>query len=353
MEDIVEYLSNPLKKGVWHSQIEIDLTEIDKVFSHIIDRFDTTESTKKIVMKTIEDVKKENKTIGLLNTLSVAILLLKNEEDFPIELRDLLNDEHVTFHYSIEGSYIVTSWINTMEDLDNNIVNMIEEYNIDIENDITKIVTNFFKDYDDSSIFNTQSFLEFSEIILFNEVKSEHSMTIIFDMVHIKEESINLVVNLIKTIPIIRDTLKILKKRVTYSTRYVFDPYPYALEFWLKDKSVLTIPTDLISFINGAIKYYNDKEWRTSIILSAISVEVILADIYEEENKDYAPDIPLGALYKEVKNVFPIDIQKAIEIINEARISAVHRSRYPVSDKEALNALYGVTTVSMWYSKSY
>ena len=115
------------------------------------------------------------------------------------------------------------------------------------------------------------------------------------------------------------------------------------------------ITEDLRDFLKGSMRYHSDEEWRTSIVLSAIAVESVLADLYEEEHKTYAPNVPLGNLYDKVKGKvkFPPEVMKAIEMVNEARISAVHRSRFPVSDREATNALYGSTTFIMWYSSNY
>ena len=88
--------------------------------------------------------------------------------------------------------------------------------------------------------------------------------------------------------------------------------------------------------------------------MSAITVESGLADLFEEIHKKPAPDDPLGKLYGKVKNEagFPDRIETAIEMVNEARISAVHRSRFPVSDREATNALYGATTFTMWHNST-
>lgn len=123
-----------------------------------------------------------------------------------------------------------------------------------------------------------------------------------------------------------------------------------AVRFWLEDEASISIPSDLKSFLIGAIDYLSSQEYRTSIVLSAITVESILADLYEEKYKSLAPDIPLGDLLGHVKNKisFPPDILSAIETTNRARIAAVHRSRLPVSEREAINALFGATAFAQW-----
>jgi hypothetical protein len=124
---------------------------------------------------------------------------------------------------------------------------------------------------------------------------------------------------------------------------------------WLNDSGSIAIPSDLRSFLHGAIRYIFSSEWRTSIVLSAISVESVLADLYEEMHKIPAPDIPLGDLFRQVKEKidFPPEIARAINMTNEARIAAVHRSRFPVSDREAINALYGAINFTSWYVSKF
>jgi HEPN domain-containing protein len=108
----------------------------------------------------------------------------------------------------------------------------------------------------------------------------------------------------------------------------------------------------LKSFISGAVRYINSREWRTSIVLSAITVESILAELYEDASKEPAPDTPLGDLFRKVKEKIdiPPDIVDAINMTNEARIAAVHRSPSPISDRDATNALFGAIKLTLWYA---
>jgi hypothetical protein len=78
------------------------------------------------------------------------------------------------------------------------------------------------------------------------------------------------------------------------------------------------------------------------------------ADIYEEEFKEPAPDVPLGALFQKVtsKVTFPDEIITSINMTNESRIAAVHRSRFAVSNREATNALYGTMNFILWHSSN-
>jgi len=177
----------------------------------------------------------------------------------------------------------------------------------------------------------------------------------LFDVVTIKKNGLSVFKKSLKSIPTIKEQMKILKERQHFSQRYVFRPYPLAVQLWLKDEASVTVPQDLKRFLEGAIQYFFSSEWRMSIVLSAIAVESILADLYEEKNKKSAPDTPLGDLFRQVKEKidFPSEIIRAIQITNDARISAVHRSRFPVSDREAINALFGAVNFALWYSSQF
>jgi len=102
--------------------------------------------------------------------------------------------------------------------------------------------------------------------------------------------------------------------------------------------------------MHACIRCILSEEWRTSIVLSAISIESVLADLYEENYKVPAPDTPLGDLFTRIqtKISFPSEIIRAVEMTNNARIAAVHRSHFPVSDREAINALFGATNFILW-----
>jgi len=194
-----------------------------------------------------------------------------------------------------------------------------------------------------------------NDVVAIDIEEAEDRDAILLATTSTKEEGLERLEKFIKSIPHLGDTVKEVRKRKTNSSRYAFRPYPLAVRLWLGHESAITVPKDLKDFLRGSIRYYSDEEWRTSIVLSAIAVESVLADLYEEQHKEYAPSVPLGDLYHKVKDKidFPPYIKNAIEMVNEARISAVHRSRFPVSDREATNALYGSTTFTMWFSSNY
>lgn len=204
------------------------------------------------------------------------------------------------------------------------------------------------------SIFGSRILPEVSDILSINRTHVGKGKWL-FDVVTIKKDGLKVFQKHLHCIPPFKKELKSLKEKRQYSTRHTFRPYPLATKLWLRHEASVHVPPDLKSFLEGAIDYFFSGEWRTSIVLSAITVESILADLYEEKYKKPAPDTPLGELYRLVKEKidFPSEIAGAIDMANKSRISAVHRSRFPVSDREATNALYGATNFTLWYASEF
>lgn len=173
----------------------------------------------------------------------------------------------------------------------------------------------------------------------------------LFDVTSIKEDGISKFKTVAAAIPPIREHMSVLREGKRHSSRVSFRPYPLSVRLWLHDESSASIPSDLKSYLEGAVDYIDQEESRTSIILSAIAVESELADMYEESHRSPAPDVPLGDLFQKVKVKvdFPEDVVQAIETTNRARIAAVHRSRLPVSQREATTALYGAVNFTCWH----
>ena len=178
-----------------------------------------------------------------------------------------------------------------------------------------------------------------------------------FDATSIKKVGVSELLECVKSISLLGVKVGVLKQiRQTFSSRFTFRPYPLAVRLWLQKRAHTMLPKDLRDFLEGAVKYHESKEWRTSIVLSAIAVESLLADLYENHYRRFAPrKATLGDLYVEVKkkNIFPDKISEGISMVNDARIAAVHRSRYVVADREATNALYGATNFVLWYCLNY
>jgi len=203
------------------------------------------------------------------------------------------------------------------------------------------------------NIFKSRIIREANDVLVI-EKKHVSGMKWYFETISVVEDVTTSFKNRVQCILPPKQKIEPLRGAQQFSQRYVLRPYPWAVELWLRNEISLVVPPDLKSFLLGAIRYIFSSEWRTSIVLSAITVENILADLYEEKYKDPAPDLPLGNLFREVgkKIDFPPEIQKAIELVNQTRIAAVHRSRLVISNKEAIDALFGATNLTLWYSVS-
>jgi len=155
----------------------------------------------------------------------------------------------------------------------------------------------------------------------------------------------------IKSIPGLGSDFSIVSKKTRHSAAYSLLVYPHATSLWLRTDAPRYIPDTLLKFVSGALNYIWRREWRTSVVLSAITVEFILAEIYEEEHTRPAPESPLGDLYREVKQKhrFPESIAKSIEETNDIRIRAVHRSTLEASEREAINALKGAVQLTLYH----
>jgi hypothetical protein len=146
--------------------------------------------------------------------------------------------------------------------------------------------------------------------------------------------------------------------RRTHSSRYVSEPALACIQVWLrKENTRLTLPKLFVDYLSGAFEYLGRFEWRTSVTLSAIAVETVLAELFEEEFQERAPEIPLGGLLDEInhrvkdtiKSSLMSPIKLAVAAANELRVAAVHRGSLSVSQKEATDALRAATKVVIWY----
>ena len=155
---------------------------------------------------------------------------------------------------------------------------------------------------------------------------------------------------LFKSIPRISQDMKISKISQKHSSRYCSEPMIAAIILWIHTIGHGIIPEDIHKYLQSSVSYYEREEWRISILLAAIAVESILAEIYEEYYHEAAPSDPLGALKDKIekKQKFPSNVLKNIELVNQYRISAVHRSSTPVGSKEARNALVEATKFIHW-----
>jgi hypothetical protein len=337
LDTIIKYLKNPMDIGVYNQKAIID-------FSGIIDYL---EGLLKREKKSSE--KAERKIRSRVLPISLAEFKISKMDEALKQLKEepLNNEEFFErLMRSLRPFALLEEFPNELE-----IVFFQERETKDLSG---KTVVR------KRPILHPRNIFESGIVPEINDVYSVDKKHIsrgkwLFDAVTIKEDGLLFFKNCLQCIPPMKEKVKILKERKHFSTRYTFRPYPLATKLWLQDNTSVGVPSDLKSFLQGASNYIFSAEWRTSIVLSAISVESVLADLYEEKYKQPAPDTPLGNLFRQVREKidFPPEIARAIEMTNESRISAVHRSRFPVSDKEAVNALWGATSVILWYASQF
>lgn len=166
----------------------------------------------------------------------------------------------------------------------------------------------------------------------------------------LKEQGIHAHEQFLKSISIIGKKIKVSKPTQKFSSRYCYRTYPSALIVWLCEVADNPIPSDILQYFIGAVRYYAQKEWRVSIVLSAIAVETILAELYEEIKHEPAPPDTLGSLLSQVSKLteLPIEARADAEEVNGNRILSVHRSSMNLGDREARSSLVGATRFTHW-----
>jgi len=329
MERIVKYLTNPLQAGVYYSQLTANFSALEKFLRDVvaIPKEPTLES--KELTKSADSLMKEPEYYGLN------------------EMKKIFGKAMAFFFPFKECPKEISQYLSGHEEIAS-LKRVAERAPKGMRAHIYSMITRGGP----LEVFKSHIIEDVNDVIV---IETADANVLLFEITTITEKGLSIFHNFLKCVPHIGDTVKEIRNRKTYSSRYTFRPYPLAVRLWLENEEAITVPDDLRDFLRGSIRYHSEEEWRTSIVLSAIAVESVLADLYEERFKEYAPNVPLGDLYHKVKEKidFPSDIKGAIEMVNEARISAVHRSRFPVSDREATNALYGSTTFIMWYSANF
>ena len=187
----------------------------------------------------------------------------------------------------------------------------------------------------------------------------EHREIFIVEVASVKEEGSNRFLKFLSDVPEIDKGLRKIIKEIQHSSRIVFRPYPAAVSAWTAGAlAAERLPRYLLQYLKAATRYYNAKEWRTSIVLSAIALETLLAEMFEDEFHRQADDIPLGALKDKIVesfklqnrgSAFPNEVLEWIDKTNDARIAAVHRGSIQLSGREALDALRGLVKVAFWH----
>jgi hypothetical protein len=179
----------------------------------------------------------------------------------------------------------------------------------------------------------------------------------ILEMTSVKKDGVSFYLELLKILPCAREDYSVILHPVkTHSSRYCSEPLVPAVQSWLEGRpSMIHLPSYLREYLKAANTYLKKEEWRTSTTLSAIAVESILAELYEEEFHQWAPDDPLGSLYGQIKDKIKDnnphlldDIDLYVQRASNARIAAVHRGSTQVSPRESLDALRSAMRATIW-----
>lgn len=326
MKDIIEYLKEPMIKGVFNRVYSLEIEKLELFLKDIAEDYGHEGQFDAELM--IENDFMSWSSINSILKDCVSMYVLNN------------------MTHSFNNFFLITEDI-----IKQGVSDKLKEASYTDENGAKyRLLTEICKKGFVDSLLS-----KIPDIFYLNSNESLNPELTIFEVTSIKEDTLKKFEGLITELLHIKESFNILKKRKTYSSRYVFRPYYLVIKLWLENESSINIPKDLYNLIKDAALYHERGEWRTSVILSAIIVESILADLYEEEKKEYAPDIPLGALFDKIKEIvkIPNEIKNSIDSVNRARISAVHRSRFPVSDRDAVIALYGTTKTTMWFIENY
>ena len=174
---------------------------------------------------------------------------------------------------------------------------------------------------------------------------------LVLDMVSLKENALDEYERLLASLPGVENRIKRLTRGKKHGSNHVYRAYALSAHLWLASEESGLVPESVLTFLGPCLSYYDTGQWRTSVVLSAISVEYILSEMFEETFKSTAPDIPLGQLYEKVKvkKGFPEDIDAWIRRTNEIRTKAVHRSAWFASERDALDALIGAVELTIWH----
>jgi len=337
VETIIDYLQNPMKVGVYNSKIVINMN----LFVDYLEKQLGKE-------KKLLEIKTENKQLRALEKIRNTRISRLTEALEELTQEPLEDEE---FFQTLTKTLRVFAGTGELPEILTDIFYRKVTRKLPSGKTMERRLPIYRSETD---IFGSRVLKEIKDVISV-ERKEISSNKWLFDITAIKEQGIANFKDMIVCIPRMKEQMQILKEKQKFSSRYTFRPYPLAVRLWLRNENSIIVTEDLRSFLQAASNYFFSEEWRTSIVLSAICVESVLADLYEEDFKETAPDVPLGEMFSRVKQKvnFPPDVAKTIEITNDARISAVHRSRFPVSDKEAVNALYGATNVVLWYTQNF
>ena len=330
MQEIIQYLSNPLQAGVSISWVTADFFIMPKFVEKVVDavKKDKIKSDEEIIEElnsVIEEVDAEYFPFmgNYAYVFRKAIGILGETQACPTEVKTYLDSPEGINQIELQFARMKIAAI------DASLKSRLEFYFHDI----------IFDDIQDA--------------LSLDAIEIENKREIAFEIIGIKEQGVARFVEFLKHVPAIGETVRILKAEKSFSERYALRPYPLAVRLWLNSNST-NIPETLKKLLKASVNYISDREWRTGAVLSAIALESILAELCEEKQIN-AKDDMLGPMFGKLKKkiIFPKDVEEAFQFVNTARKLAVHLKEQPITPIDSIRSLFGTTKFIVWYSSEY
>ena len=335
MEKIIKFLKNPQNQGLHVHNYKIKLSKIAEFIDHVNEKYgiqnfsqrggDGNQLIKTFIERGTKTIKYRDKQLS--QRLNEALILILIKEDKP-EIGD---------YYSISNEKIESQRSTPA------INSSIGFWRMQ------RVLTPFPTTR--SGLMDSMLFPEHFDVLYIDFRLSKDEESMLIEFVSLNEIGFKMFNDLILCLPILNDSFEKVSQRKTYCEKYIFKIYDLVVQLWITLEDKFIFNDNIENFLTASIKYYSEEEWITSIILSSISVESILAELYEDEYKRNAPDVALGKLltHVEKKIKFPADLRKKLQALNKARIASVHRSENPVSDKDTIISMMGITCLLIWY----
>lgn len=321
---IEDYLLNPHKVGVYCCNFDVQVNDVIKLLEEVV-KFDRKEKREPDTYNTLKfRDHTDTRCPWLVEDFKDALdhLDIYRPEELPLgpwkvkkPFNEVLTQKEIRYEHILQGSYR----------------NMIMRY---------PSPSRFIE--------NDQAALDNENAIKLGFSVSKNVLRL--NLCSIKEQGINKHKEFLESIPIIGKNIKKSKTIQRFSSRYCYKAYPSAVIVWACEVTDNPVPSDILQYFLGAVRYYEQNEWRISIVLSAIAVETLLAELYEETRHQPAPPDTLGSLFSQVSNAitFPDEIRADVEEVNNNRVLSVHRSSTHLGDREARASLVGATRFTHW-----
>jgi len=222
------------------------------------------------------------------------------------------------------------------------------------------VVAPFYNSQEDSEKRKEGSFF-FPPQVYFEDIKDAMSINVddkagpdfVSEIASLTPKALSEFASFTTAIPCFKSKVIYREDGKQHSQRAVYNLYPAVAGLWVDTLAHRSISREIIDSLSEALNYMDKREWRMVIILSAMSAEGILSDIYEDVAHEEAPEAPIGSLIQDInaKRKFPPDAQKNLSTLTQIRNSAVHhRGMVSLTRKEALVSLISATRFALWWS---